>query len=275
MAGFKMHMTTSTLLGVGYGVAGHYVLGAPLSTCLVAGGLCSVSGMLPDLDSDSGVPLRETATFAAAVVPMLMLDRFRHLGMDHEQMALAAGLIYVFIRFVVVEIFKRYTVHRGMWHSLPACAIAGLAAYLVCSCEDSRLRMFKAGGVMLGFLSHLVLDEFYSLEFKRGRFRIKRSFGTALKFFSKSGWANTSTYAKLAFMMMLAFGDDTMMERLQRMRRHLHQGAEHVVEHLHGDPHSHDRLGAKSTENRGAATAREQGGGERISNHGSLDSLRR
>jgi hypothetical protein len=81
--------------------------------------------MLPDLDSDSGVPLREMSMFWAAVVPMLMIDRFRDLGLSTEAMAVAAMLIYVAIRFIAVEFFKRYTVHRGMWHSLPAAASSG------------------------------------------------------------------------------------------------------------------------------------------------------
>ena len=47
---------------------------------------------------------------------------------------------------------------------------------------------------MLGYLSHLVLDELYSI----GGRRLKHSFGTALKLFGHSAWANLSTYAKLA-----------------------------------------------------------------------------
>src|SRR5688572_17733020 len=76
MADFKTHITTSTVLGAGYGVAGYFYGGLPVETCLLAGGLCSVSGMLPDLDSDSGKPMQEMSAFAAACIPMLMLDRF-------------------------------------------------------------------------------------------------------------------------------------------------------------------------------------------------------
>src|SRR5262245_32810478 len=51
MAGFKTHVTTSSVLGVGYGVAGFYYLGGEhLPSCVLATGLCGVSGMLPDLD---------------------------------------------------------------------------------------------------------------------------------------------------------------------------------------------------------------------------------
>ncbi|MBN1908511.1 MAG: metal-dependent hydrolase, partial [Pirellulales bacterium] len=66
MADFKTHISTSGLLGVGYGAAAFVWFDVPWPTCVLAGGLCGVSGMLPDLDSDSGVPRRESVAFAAA-----------------------------------------------------------------------------------------------------------------------------------------------------------------------------------------------------------------
>lgn len=209
MAGFKTHIATSTVLGVGYGSAAFLLYNAPPGDCLLAGGLCSVSGMLPDLDSDSGVPVRETITLTAAVVPMLMIHRFETLGLSRETMVLAAAAVYLAIRFGVAYIFKRFTVHRGMWHSIPACLIAGLLAFLICSGDDLNLRFFKSGAVMLGFLSHLVLDEIWSVDI--WHFRVKKSFGTALKFWGKSGWANIATYGKLAALALLAVGDPLLM----------------------------------------------------------------
>jgi membrane-bound metal-dependent hydrolase YbcI (DUF457 family) len=169
--------------------------------------------MLPDLDSDSGVPIRETMAFTAAVVPMLMLDRFQQLRMSDESIVLAGGLVYLTIRFGLGKVLKRFTVHRGMWHSLPAVAIAGLLAFLICACDDVQLRLFNTGAVMLGYTSHLVLDELYSISWHRGRLRFKKSFGSALKLWSKSPWANISTYAKLAMLAALATGDPVLMER--------------------------------------------------------------
>ena len=214
MADFKTHIGTSTVLGIGYGAAGHYYLGLPPSTCALAAGLCSVSGMLPDLDSDSGVPVRETVSFAAAIVPMLMIDRFMSMGLNHESIALAGGLIYLIVRFGIGGLFKRYTVHRGMWHSIPAAVSAALLAFLACSCEDMNSRLFKASAVGIGFLSHLLLDELWSVSFKRFVPRLKKSSGTAFKLWGDNRWANFSTYAKLALLMVLALGDPLLMNWL-------------------------------------------------------------
>ncbi len=212
MADFKTHMTVSTATGAVFAVAGAQA-GMPLTTCLIAGGLCSVSGMLPDLDSDSGRPLREATTLGAAVVPMLMVERFQKLQLDHESMVLAAALVYITIRFVLAEVFRRYTVHRGMWHSLPAAAVVGMFAFLVMSSEDISLRLFKTAGVVLGFMSHLILDEIWSVDFRRGKYAFKKSFGTAIKLWGNNRWANYVTYTKLAVISFLVYQDEGFMSR--------------------------------------------------------------
>jgi hypothetical protein len=232
MADFKTHITTSTVLGVGYAVAGHYYLELPVTTCALGAGLCSLAGMLPDLDSDSGVPFRETMSFAAAIVPMLMIDRFVSMGWTHESIALAGAVIYLIVRFGVGELFKRYTVHRGMWHSIPAAGTATLLAFLACSCEDVTARHFKAGAVGLGFLSHLVLDELWSISFRGLRPRLKKSSGTALKLWGKSRWANISTYGKFILLLALATGDPMFMQWMGYYDRGLPPFAQKWVEDL-------------------------------------------
>lgn len=212
MADFKTHMTVSTATGVALAFAGKQA-GMHWTTCIVAGGLCSVSGMLPDLDSDSGRPLREATTLGAAVVPMLMVERFQKLQLDHEEMVLAAGLVYVLIRFFLAEIFRRYTVHRGMWHSLPAAMIVGMFAFLVMSTEDISVRLFKTSAVVIGFMSHLILDEIWSVDFRRGQYKFKQSFGTALKLWGNNRWANYVTYTKLAVISLMVWQDEGFMSR--------------------------------------------------------------
>ncbi|MEM1228389.1 MAG: metal-dependent hydrolase [Planctomycetota bacterium] len=215
MADFKTHITASTIVGVAYGYWGIRDQGMSIESGLLAGGLCSVAGMLPDLDSDSGVPLRETSMFASAIIPMLMIERWRDMGLSHESMALAAMLIYIAIRFVAVEFFRRFTVHRGMWHSIPAAVSAGMLAYLVMPCPSEAVRVYKSLAVFVGFMVHLILDEIWSLDFSRGRFRVKNSFGTALKFFGTKFWPNVSVYAKLAFLCYLAYSDHAILDRLR------------------------------------------------------------
>lgn len=212
MAGFQTHITVSTVTGIGYGAWG-YQCGAPIETCVLAGTLCSVSGMLPDLDSDSGRPVQEMSALAAAVIPLLMLERFKEFGWSHETMALAGASIYVAVRFGVASAFKRYTVHRGMWHSLPACLACGLLAFIIVSGPDLAIRLFKAGAISLGFLSHLILDEIWSFRLKSGSVNIKKSFGTALKITGKDRLANAMMFSLLGLLLCVAVGDPMLMHR--------------------------------------------------------------
>lgn len=215
MAGFKTHITVSTSIGVAYGTAAWFLFDVGWGHCFIAGAMCSVAGMLPDLDSRSGVPQREMLSFVSVVVPMLMLDRFRALGWSAEQMVVAAGLIYVIIRFGVGWIFKTFTRHRGMWHSIPAAVLAGMVTFLIVLSPDLGVRLFKAWAVVLGFLSHLVLDEIYSVNWQGRQIRIKKSFGTAMKLFSPdSVWANVTTYGKLILLAVLIASDQSVMNAL-------------------------------------------------------------
>ena len=229
MAGFQTHIAVSTVTGIGYGVWGFHC-GAPLPTCVLAGGLCSVSGMLPDLDSDSGRPVQEISCFAAAVVPLLMLERFRDFGWSHETMALVGAGLYAAIRFGVAEIFRRYTVHRGMWHSLPACLACGLLAFIVVADPDLAVRLFKAGAVSLGFLTHLVLDEIWSFQLRSGKLNVKKSFGTALKFFGRDSTANLGMSGLLAVLAFFAVGDPMLMHRYGYQVKVGPQTAEQFIE---------------------------------------------
>ena len=246
MADFKTHVTVSGALGVGMATGGYFGLNFPVEQCVVGGMLCGVAGMLPDLDSKNGIPVRELTSIAAAAIPLLMLDRFRALGMTHEQIFLCGAGLYIGIRFGLAEIFKRWTVHRGMWHSVPAALIASLAALWICSCDIVQFRAFKAVAVFVGFVSHLILDEIYSIDLSGNRIKVKRSLGTALKFWSGSSYANVSTYGKLLALLVLVGFDPMLMGALGHSPIEVPENAKEWVEQvLNPVPdydHDHDTL---------------------------------
>jgi hypothetical protein len=210
MASYKGHLAFSTTLGGAYGAAGLFGLGYDWGVAGLAGGLTAVGGLLPDLDSDSGVPVREMFGLAAAFAPFLLYNRlladprFDH---HHERVIVVLALLYLFIRYCLANVFKRLTVHRGMYHSIPAMVIAGLIVYLLDANPSRGLRVYLAGGAMLGFLSHLVLDELFSVDFMGLKIRLNKYAGSALKFFSPSWSATLITYIVLVFLGYLAYLD--------------------------------------------------------------------
>jgi hypothetical protein len=221
MAGFRMHVGTSSALGCGYAGVLYSMYGVPAPTATVAGALCGFAGMLPDLDSDYGVPLREAMSFAAATVPVFLVNRFESLQLSRNAIIIIAIGLYLFVRFGIGTMIRKFTVHRGMFHSIPAMLIFGGITYLLTGTSPTNERFMMAGGVMGGFFSHLLLDEIYSFEFKSGRWRTKKSFGTAMKLWGDDGWTNFSAYAKVAVVGMGIVGDHSFLSNFTANRPEL------------------------------------------------------
>jgi hypothetical protein len=195
----------SSVLGAAYGAVATWQLHLDWGPVFLGAGLTTVGGLLPDLDSDSGVPVREIFGLLGTVVPLLVLRRLHHHGVPFDEALVIAAAVYVVIRYGLSQLFKRLTVHRGMFHSLPAMLIAGLAIFLLDRGSETPVRLFLAGGVMLGFLSHLVLDEIFSVDFMG--LHLKKSAGSALKLASKSLPATLTCYAILAALGYLTWRD--------------------------------------------------------------------
>ena len=87
---------------------------------------------------------------------------------------------FFFTRYIFGYLLNKFTVHRGLWHSIPAAILCFEITYLLFFDLPGKLRLLYAVAVFGGFLSHLILDELYSV--KVLALDTKRSFGTALKF---------------------------------------------------------------------------------------------
>ena len=207
MAGFRTHITVSAAVGVVYGGAAVQPMGFSTEAGVLAAGVTAVGGMLPDLDSDSGVPVREMFGLAAAVLPLMLVPRLMHADISKEGILATLLFSYLIIRYVVSDLFKRLSVHRGMYHSIPAMLIAGLCVYLAYHSPDRTVRLLLAGGVMLGFLSHLILDEIYSVDWRGIKPKLKSSAGSALKLGSSSMFATATCYLILGGLLYLAYLD--------------------------------------------------------------------
>jgi LexA-binding, inner membrane-associated putative hydrolase len=227
MAMFRGHITTSGILGVGVGAFGWYYLHYDWGTACLAGGLTAIGGMLPDLDSDSGIPAREMFGLAAVIVPLLLVHRLQSFQLTPEQLLVILAAIYFGVRYGVSEIFRRVTVHRGMFHSVPAMIIAGLAVFLMYHgpapaaptstpslanfpehpvvADELRKRLYFAAGTMIGFLSHLVLDELFAVNLMGVVPKLNQFAGSALKLKSDSWSATLFTYAILCVLGYMAW----------------------------------------------------------------------
>lgn len=204
MAGYRGHIAFASALGAAYGAGGFWFFGIDPVTACLAGGLTAASGMLPDLDSDSGVPVRTLFGLASVLIPLLALPRLFAMRLPLHEVFLVLLAGHLIIRYALAHFFKRLTVHRGMFHSIPGMVIAGLLVFLLYHNPIPMTRMFMAGATMLGFLSHLVLDEMCSVDLSGAHVRLNKFAGSALKFASPSWGATLGTYVVLAGLAFLA-----------------------------------------------------------------------
>jgi len=207
MADFRTHMSVSSVCGVIFGGATVQPLGFEPEVGLLAAGVTAVGGMLPDLDSNSGRPVRELSALAAALVPMLLVRRLLFAGFTHETVIVISACIYFLIRYGFSALIRKMSVHRGMFHSVPAMLIFGLIVFLEYQANEVRVRLLLAAAVMVGVLSHLVLDELYSVNFEGVRLKLNQFSGSAIKFYSPSIWGTTICYLILGILSYLAYLD--------------------------------------------------------------------
>ncbi len=197
MAGYREHISVSGSLGVSYGLTAVYLLGFSPVQGALAGCLTWVAGMLPDLDSETGKPVREIFGLVGAIVPLAMMGHLLRWGGNAEGAMLLAVLLYAAIRYGGALLLGMVSVHRGMFHSIPAMLIAAELAYLAFKSDVVQVKLLMAGGVGLGFLSHLLLDELHSVEWTGIRIRLNKAAGSAMKFVGKRFVPNVVTYAML------------------------------------------------------------------------------
>ncbi len=162
----------------------------------------SFSGLMPDVDSPHSISIQVAfSLFSLFLAIFLVFSK----AQTYSLVEIAAGVvvIYVLMQGIVIKIFKTQTVHRGLFHSIPAAVLYGLLVVLICyyllksRSFDAWLFGFFA---CFGYLIHLTLDEIYSVDLNNQR--LKSSFGTALKLFS---WRNGTKQIQSVLLYMALF----------------------------------------------------------------------
>lgn len=206
MASFRSHVS----LGIASGILGAIGLvslayfDAPsfLSVIFVAAVLGSV---LPDMDSDSGIPFHVSfGSFALVAAVMTGSSAYQSSPQDWEYVAVWSVGTFVFVYLGVGFLFKRFTRHRGMAHSLPAAFLAGLVTFFLAvhfSFSDTEAFLL-AVTMIIGYVGHLILDELYAaVNFHGTPFVPNKALGSALKLRSNDTVINVAVYGAILFLM--------------------------------------------------------------------------
>ncbi|WP_051321670.1 metal-dependent hydrolase [Chrysiogenes arsenatis] len=197
MALFTTHLSVAaTIAGSGAAFLAAHGMVSPLQGGLLLT-IGTFGGVLPDIDSDSSLPARGIITCLALAVGYILALSF---VTTIPAWALPPLFLLLFfgVRKGIEFAFRKTTVHRGIWHSIPAAvALAGTAVWFALALPGSdRLFAWWSGIFLgLGYLTHLLLDEISAVNYAGLRF--KRSFGSALKLWGAEWQGTLLCYALL------------------------------------------------------------------------------
>ena len=183
MANFPTHIAIGTVVSGALAtvtVAADMVAPENIVAVTLAGVLGSV---LPDIDLKDSRPARAMFAGLGVFFSFAVLFSLERKYSIAEMMILWLGTL-LFVRYVAKEVFFRFSYHRGVWHSILAmifCSLVTAWVYSKLLGRDEGVAWLAAGFLAIGFLTHLILDELYSVDVMDTR--IKASFGTALKLF--------------------------------------------------------------------------------------------
>lgn len=210
MAMFREHIAWGAIVAMVVVVALYsYALVTDVELLLFLFGVTIVGSFLPDTDSDSSMPFY--LVFGAMTLAVTTVVTFYTLASayasDWRYLVGIPGASLIFFWVVVGGIVKRLTHHRGMFHSLPAMAIAAVGTFLLARHYgfSDEIALYFGAAMAAGFFTHLILDEIYAgITLDGVLFNPKSTFGGATKIFGSSNPANTATYTTLAALIYVA-----------------------------------------------------------------------
>jgi len=195
MANFTTHIAVGTLVSGALAtltLAANVIPHESLVEVTLAGVIGSV---LPDIDLKESRPSR--AMFAGLAIFFSFAVLFTCAGRFSivELWILWLGTL-VGVRYGLHTLFHRIAVHRGIWHSLLALVFVSLITVLAFKYVLNQADGIAwLGGAFLGigFFTHLLLDEIYSVDVMDTR--LKASFGTAIKLADFHHWRDSVAMA--------------------------------------------------------------------------------
>ena len=218
MANFNTHFTVAA-------TASAVVSGTFLSMevvtpeeAVVAFFIGTLGGLLPDVDSDHSTSIKVGFNVLSLLLTIMMIF-IKSSTYSIVEMFIMAALVFSAIRYGLLELFRKISKHRGMFHSVPVALIWGVVVSILMHFFfglNSLVSWVYGFMVTFGYLVHLTLDETYSVDL--GNRRIKKSFGTALKFYRlKTNADKIQTaiiYASLFALLSIAPNTDLIINAL-------------------------------------------------------------
>jgi hypothetical protein len=208
MASFRTHISFGIALSIAsvFALASFALVPSEWSLFMLVALAVIVGAILPDMDSDSGVPFHVTFGSLALVAGGVALIYALKIAPGDYRIILGAPLLALFVVWIVIGwLFKKFTVHRGMAHSIPAALLSGLIvfSFAVRMGLDAWQAFLVGVALTLGYLLHLILDEVNSVvNFHGTPFVPNKALGSALKMKSNDAFINVAVYGAIVFILL-------------------------------------------------------------------------
>jgi len=203
MANFNTHFIVSA--GASAVVSGTLLSMEVISPtqAIMAFAIGTFGGLMPDIDSDNSKAIGIGFTVLSLLITILLVF-LNTSTYSLAEMLIMSVIVFSTIRFGVINIFRKISKHRGMFHSIPLALIWGLATAILMHLFFGLNSLISwVYGIMmsLGYIVHLILDEIYSVDL--GNRRMKKSSGTAFKFYKLK--TTTDKIQNILIYMLLIF----------------------------------------------------------------------
>ena len=191
MASFEQHVNGAVIATGSIIAPLHSASLIDVTQSLICLSLGLVGGILPDLDSDNSKPVQIVFKIISIFFPLIIILSI----LSDLSLVYLVGywlLSTLVLRVTLFKLFISFTTHRGIFHSIPMGIVFGQITTLVFYKFFYYDLVFSTiAGIFLffGFIVHLLLDELVSINVLG--VRIKKSFGTAFKFYDKENLFGT------------------------------------------------------------------------------------
>lgn len=197
---FIQHSSAAIVTGICLTIITKQYAELSIMQSIACGSMCTLSNFLPDIDSPSSKPITILRGILSTCITGYLLFILPY--KDFTTYFLTAISSYLVLQYVLRYILGYISVHRGMFHSIPAIVIWGCIIYNVSEESGNTFQTSITISAASGYFFHLIVDELYAMiDISGGEFKPKKSAGTALKMISSSLLGTSICYTLLGLIL--------------------------------------------------------------------------
>ncbi len=196
MAKHESHLSFSIVLAICYAAASFFLIPVYPEHLILSVIIFIIASSLPNIDNSESPSCQELCSFFPAIITVITLYQLAP-NLIHKKvviLSLIVVLTYAVSRWFFVKILTKYTVHRGMIHSIPSSIIVFELTFLLFWDTPLTYRLYLAVAAFSGFFSHLLMDAYGNSNIIGKAMGKPKAVQPVLKLAGNSKWATIIAY---------------------------------------------------------------------------------